>query len=103
MKNALRRSSVDTLVTRDVRADSRGRVALGKALAGLDDVSFNVYRDDRGRIVLDPQVTIPASEAWLYRNPKSLASVRRGLAEAAEGKSRPVRSFAGHVDDDDES
>jgi hypothetical protein len=91
------------LVARDVRPDSRRRVALGKALNELEDATFNVYQDERGRIVLDPQVSIPASEAWLYRNPKALASVRRGLKEAAEGKAKRVRSFARHAPKDDES
>ncbi len=76
-------------------------MALGKALNELEDVSFNVYQDERGRIVLDPQVSIPASEAWLYRNPKALASVRRGLAEAGGGKAKRVRSFAGAGDNDE--
>ncbi len=102
MKSGAARNRGEKLVTRDVRPDSRGRVALGKALGDLDDVTFNVYRDDRGRIVLDPHVSIPASEAWLYRNPKALASVRRGLAQAAAGKAKPIRSFARYADEDDE-
>ncbi len=89
------------LVARDVRPDARNRVALGKALKDLEDASFDVYQDEAGRIVLDPQVSIPASEAWLYRNQKALASVRRGLAEAAEGKTKPVRSFAKYATDDE--
>jgi hypothetical protein len=36
--------------------------------------------------VLDPQVTIPAFELWLFKNPTALASVKRGLADAAQGK-----------------
>jgi hypothetical protein len=92
-----------TLVARDVRPDSRRRIALGKALPDLDDASFNVYRDEGGRIVLDPQVSIPASEAWLYRNPKALASVRRGLADAAAGRTKSLGSFARYVEEDDES
>jgi hypothetical protein len=102
MKRAEHESNLK-LVARDVRPDRRRRVALGRALKDLEDASFNVYQDERGRIVLDPQVSIPASEAWLYRDPKALASVRRGLAEAAAGKAKPVRSFARHADEDDES
>jgi hypothetical protein len=91
------------LVARDVRPDGRRRVALGKALDGVDDASFNVYQDESGRIVLDPQVSIPASEAWLYRNPKALASVRNGLADAAAGRTKSLGSFARYADEDDES
>lgn len=90
-----------TAVARDVRPDGRGRIALGRALKDLEDATFIVYRDDSGRIVLDPQVSIPASEAWLYRNKSALASLRRGLAEAAAGKTRVIGSFAAHADDDE--
>lgn len=87
------------LVARDVRPDSRKRIALGRALDDLGDASFNVYRDEEGRIILEPHVSIPASEAWLFRNRKALDSVRRGLAEAADGKSEPAGSFARFADD----
>src|SRR5471032_1850517 len=86
-----------TVVARDVRPDDRGRVALGKALKDLGDASFDVYLDGEGRIVLDPQVSIPASEVWLYRNRKALSSLRRGLAEAAAGNARVIGSFARHA------
>lgn len=39
-----------------------------------------------GQYILDPQVTISAHEAWLYKNPKALAAVRNGLEEAKIGK-----------------
>lgn len=96
MKNA---PSNRELIARGVRPDSRKRVALGRALANLEDASFNVYRDEDGRIILDPQVSVPASEAWLFRNRKALDSVRRGLEEVADGKARPARSFARFADD----
>ena len=51
-----------------------------------EGVIYHIYHNSLGQIVLDPQVTIPASEAWLFNNPKALASVRRGLADAAQGK-----------------
>ena len=102
MKNAARTADGE-LIARDVRPDSRKRVALGRALADLGDVSFNVYRDEDGRIILDPQVSIPASEAWLFRNRKALDSVRRGLEEVAGGKAKAnsTGSFAEFADDDE--
>lgn len=57
--------------------------------------------DEHGRIILRPQVSIPAAEAWLFQNEKALASVGRGLAEAAEGKAKPIGSFAEFADDDE--
>jgi hypothetical protein len=103
MTKQAKKTSGLRLVARDVRPDRRNRLALGKALKDLEDTSFNVYQDERGRIVLDPQVSVPASEAWLYRNPKALASVRRGLADAAAGRTKSLGSFARFADEDDES
>jgi len=40
------------------------------------------------------------SEAWLYRNPKALASVRRGLQDVAAGRTRSLGSFAQFAADD---
>ena len=90
-----------TVVARDVRADDRGRIALGRALKDLEDATFDIYRDDAGRIVLDPRVSIPASEAWVFRNEAVLGSLRRGLDQAATGKTRVIGSFASHANDDE--
>lgn len=88
------------LIARDVRPDARRRVTLGKALEGLDaDAAFAVYRDKLGRIILDPQVSIPAREVWLFRNAKALAMVRRGLQDAADGKTVTYRDVAALADD----
>jgi hypothetical protein len=62
-------------------------------------IDFDVYRNSSRQIVLDPQISIPASEAWLYRNPKALAAVRRGSQEAADGKTIGVGSFAKYSDE----
>jgi hypothetical protein len=95
MPKARARKSEDLiLIARDVRPDAKKRVTLGKALTGFEeDVRFDVYR-------IDPQVSIPASEAWLYRNPEALAAVRRGLQEAADGKTISLGSFARYVDEE---
>jgi len=88
------------LVARNIRPDARRRIALGRALRDLEDATFNVYRDEHGNIVLEPLISIPASEVWLYRNKTALDSVRRGLREAAQGKAKPVGSFAHDADDE---
>jgi hypothetical protein len=78
----------DTDLTRipgSVKPDSRKRVVLPKALV-QEGITYHVYFTSMGQIVLDPQVTIPASEVWLFNNPDALASVRRGLSDAAQGK-----------------
>jgi hypothetical protein len=89
------------LIARDVRPDAKKRVTLGKALTGLDeDVRFDVYLNESGQILLDPQISVPASEVWLYRNPDAISAVRRGLQEAADGKAVPVGSFARYADEE---
>lgn len=95
------RRSEQVLLARDVRPDSRKRVALGRALEDLEDASFNVYKDAQGRIILEPQISIPASEAWLFRNQKAIDSVRRGLNEVAGGKAKRGGSFARFAEDEE--
>lgn len=72
-------------VARNVKPDAKKRVVLPKALV-LEDVTYHIYCNSLGQIVLDPQVSIPASEVWLFKDPEAVASVRRGLADAAKGK-----------------
>ena len=72
-------------VAESVKPDAKKRVVLPK-LQVLEGVTYHIYSNSIGQIVLDPQVTIPASEAWLFNNPDALASVRRGLSDAAQGR-----------------
>lgn len=62
--------------------DSKGRVTLGSKFAGrtvlieqIDDLTVKVCA----------AVVMPEAEAWLYRNPTALASLRRGLQQARTG------------------
>ncbi|MBI2495240.1 MAG: hypothetical protein HYW10_01525 [Candidatus Omnitrophica bacterium] len=48
--------------------------------------SFRVYRNAHGQIVLDPMVSIPAHEAWLFKNKRASALVQRGLEDAKRGR-----------------
>ena len=72
-------------IAKNVKPDAKKRVVLPKALV-REGVTYRIYSNSLGQIVLDPQVTIPASEAWLFSDPDALASVRRGLSDAAKGK-----------------
>ena len=65
------------------RTDSKGRVALGSHFANR--VVIVEHKSDHEVIVRLARV-IPEREAWLYENPKALASVRRGLDQARKGK-----------------
>jgi hypothetical protein len=72
-------------IAKNVKPDAKKRVVLPKDLV-REGVTYRIYSNSLGQIVLDPQVTIPASEAWLFSDPDALASVRRGLSDAAKGK-----------------
>ena len=74
-----------TGIARGVKPDSKKRVVLPKGLV-QEGVIYHIYQNRIGQIVLDPQVTIPASEAWLFKNPDAMESVRRGLSDASKGK-----------------
>jgi hypothetical protein len=74
-----------TRVAEGVKPDPRRRVVLPKALVG-EGITYHIYSNSLGQIILDPQVTIPASEAWLFNNPDALALVRQGLSDAAQGR-----------------
>ena len=68
---------------RHKNADSKGRVTLGGHFANRAVIVE--YRSDDEVIVRLARVT-PEREAWLYENPKALASVRRGLDRARTGR-----------------
>ncbi len=72
-------------VADSVKPDAKRRVVLQKVQT-QEGVSYHIYRNSMGQILLDPQVTIPAAEIWLFNNQKALASVRRGLSDAARGR-----------------
>ena len=68
-----------------IALDARKRVPLGRLLKGVSANLFNAEVID-GKIVLEPMKAIPERESWLYQNPDALASVKRGLKDAADGK-----------------
>jgi hypothetical protein len=61
--------------------DSKGRLNLGEAFAN-ETVLVEPHGD--GEVIVRRARVIPAREAWLYDNKAALASVRRGLQQAAE-------------------
>ena len=72
-------------VADSVKPDAKKRVVL-RNITVQEGVTYHIYKNSIGQIVLDPQVTIPASEMWLFDNKEALASVRQGLSDAARGK-----------------
>lgn len=81
-----------------VHPDSRGRLTLGSVAR---DADYRVLVNEKGQILLDPVVPIPASEAWLWENPALRASMERALSQAEAGDFEDLGSFAPFVDKDD--
>ena len=88
-----------TEARKTVRPDSKGRITLGTLAAGAS--SFRAYRDKKGRIILEPQVEVPAVEAWLWKNPTAMKAVQQGLKDSSEGKLVERGSFAKYADETD--
>ncbi len=65
-------------------SEKRKRVSAGELLGGYKRV--RLYRNNRGEILIQPLVEIPASELWLFQNRDTLESIQKGLADAMEGK-----------------
>ncbi|MFC1967445.1 hypothetical protein ACFLV2_02275 [Chloroflexota bacterium] len=72
-----------------IRPDTRRRLPLPKSLV-QEGISFQIWVNSDGQILLDPQVTIPASEAWVFQNPEILALAKQGLADTAEGRTSKI-------------
>jgi hypothetical protein len=71
----------NTPATKNV--DSKGRLTLGESFANR---TVLVEDHGEGEVLITLARVIPEREAWLYDNKKALASVRRGLNQAASGK-----------------
>ncbi len=84
----------------EVRTDSKSRIALGRRVKVKAQI-YKVYQNSLGQIVLDPQVSIPAHEAWLFKNKEATARVQSGLEDAKKG--RVVKSKADYSQYLDES
>ena len=85
-----------TDIVKSVKVDSKRRVVLPPTLV-QEDITFHLYANSVGQILLDPQVTIPASELWVFENKDILASIDKGVAESANGQVIKRGSFAKYV------
>ena len=78
-----------------VRPDAKGRVTLGALAKGVS--SYRISAEADGRLILEPYVEIPARERWVYDNPQALASLERGIADAAAGRVKSRGSFSKYL------
>lgn len=84
--------------------DSKHRITVGgklqKLIAGKMKIdSYQVFIGKEGDILLRPAVSVPSSEVWVYRNPEVIGKIRRGLKEAAEGKTEKVDDLESFLSD----
>jgi len=87
------------LVTEMQKPDAKKRLSIGLAMEE-PAAAYNIYRNSLGQIVLDPVTAVPAYEAWIFEDRSVLASLKRGLADSAAGRTRSLGSFASHADED---
>lgn len=82
--------------TRTVYPDDKGRITLGKLAKGID--SFEVKKGKNGQIILEPMVSIPAREMWLYQNKKALKMVLDGIEDVKAGRVSKLGDFSKYAD-----
>ena len=87
-----------TKIADSVKPDAKRRVYLPKVLL-REGITYHMYTNSVGQIVLDPQITISASEAWLFEKKTALASVDKGMTESANGRVIDRGSFAKYTKD----
>ncbi len=81
-----------------IKADAKGRVALGPDSAGREFVVLPTKTGFRMEAV--KTVVVPEDEAWLWENAEALAMVMQGIEESKAGKGRYIGSFAEFADID---
>ena len=83
----------------EVKVDSKNRITLGKNKVMKIHI-YKVYRNTIGQIILDPQITIPAHEQWLFKNKKAAKMVQAGLEDAKQGRLvKAPEDYSKYVDD----
>jgi hypothetical protein len=85
MKTGIIKDTAFERIAQGIKPDAKKRVVLPGAQI-KEGITYHVYINSLGQIVLDPQITIPASEAWLFKNPEAIGAVRKSLGDAIEGR-----------------
>ena len=86
----------DFRVLKDIiRLDERDRITLGNLAKSK---TYKVMINDAGQILLNPVVTVPEPELWLWQNSSALAAVGRGIEQLANQEIHDLGSFAQYAD-----
>jgi len=84
--------------------DSKKRITIGEKIIKLISMKakadgFQIFYNKEGDILLRPMVSIPSKEAWIYQHPEVLGSIRQGLAEAKQEKTKKVENLEEFLED----
>ena len=83
----------------EVKLDSKSRITLGKGKNMAKVNIYKVYRNAIGQIILDPQITIPAHEQWLFKNKTAARKLKAGLEDVKKGRLvKAPEDFSKYVD-----
>lgn len=86
-------------ILKKIRPDAKGRILLGvKFTEGVS--SYTLYKQD-GRLILEPNIEMPAKEKWLWDNEAALQKVKKGLEDSVRRRVKSRGSFAKFVDEDE--
>lgn len=98
-----KRSNIRASFGPTVNMDNKQRICLTRVLTRDEKdlfSSFRVYREG-GKIVLEPVVSVPEKDHWIYKDPEALASLMRGIRDAEEGRVHDLGSFAEYAAKDE--
>ena len=70
----------------EVKVDAKNRITLSKGKNTIRSSIYKIYQNPIGQIILDPQVTIPAHEQWLFKNKEAAKAVKAGLEDVKKGR-----------------
>ena len=84
--------------------DSKYRITIGNKLFKLFQKHMNIdaykiFISKTGDILLRPTVSVPSSEAWVYRNSEVIKKIRKGLKESKAGKIERVKDIDSFLKD----
>ncbi|MEG4284727.1 hypothetical protein QUB68_16485 [Microcoleus sp. A006_D1] len=83
------------IIKNSISTDRQGQLSLNIETKSTE---YRVLVNEAGQILLDPIANIPDREQWLWQNPEALASVQRGLQQAAKGEVHDLGDFSEYAD-----
>jgi hypothetical protein len=89
--------------TATVSMDGKKRICLTRVLSKEERDSFSAFRIYRegGKIVLEPVSQVPEKDHWIYKDPKALASLMKGIKDVEEGRLHDLGSFSKYAKEED--